>query len=101
LIKALGLLVLLSIFFVAGYFTASWQFVYSDTYLANEAIRITSGNDSGVLPAGTELHYQSMAHGEVDFYAFIRIPHKEAMEKTQKVEVDTYNGVKRLQYSAK
>lgn len=98
--KVIGITALVAITFAAGYFAANWRFVYSTTYVLNEPLTISSSQGSGVLPVGTELHYQSMAHGEVDFYAFIRIPREEAMAKTKEVEVDTYNGIRRLKSSA-
>lgn len=97
--KVIGITVLVAFAFVAGYLTASWRFVYSTTYVLNEPLAIKSSQGSGELPVGTELHYQSMAHGEIDFYAFIRVPQEEAMAKTKAVEVDTYNGIKRLKSS--
>ena len=42
-----------------------------------------------------------MAHDEIDFYAFIRIPREEVMAKTDEIKVDTYNGTKRLKSSSK
>jgi hypothetical protein len=90
---------LLLIVFVAGYLASSWRFVYSGIYTLNEPVTIESGAELGVLPKGTELHYQSRAHGDVDFYVFVRMPHEKAMEKTTKIEADTYNGIKRLKGS--
>lgn len=98
--KVVGITILMVITFAAGYFTASWRFVYATTYVLSEPLSISSSQDSGVLPIGTELHYQSMAHGEVDFYAFVRIPKEDAIAKTKEVEVDTYNGIKRLKVRA-
>jgi len=93
--------VLLIVVFISGYLVASWRFVYSTTYILNEPLIVSSSFGDGELPKGTALHYQSMAHGEVDFYAFIRIPRDEAMAKTQEAEVDTFNGILRLTSSDK
>ena len=98
--KVIGIAALVATIFISGYLTASWRFVYSTTYVLNEPLSVKSSQGSGVLPVGTELHYQSMAHDEVDFYAFIRIPREETMAKTNEVKVDTYNGIKRLKFSA-
>ncbi|MCG7639834.1 MULTISPECIES: hypothetical protein [unclassified Alteromonas] len=98
--KVIGITIFVVFVFVAGYLTASWRFVYSTTYVLTEPLSIKNSQGSGELPIGTELHYQSMAHGEVDFYTFIRVAREEAMAKTKEVEVDTYNGIKRLKSSA-
>ncbi|AFU99836.2 hypothetical protein [Simiduia agarivorans] len=94
--KTIGTLFLFILFFVSGYLVASWNFVYGTTYVLTESIVLESGQAVGELPAGTELHYQSMAHGEIDYYVFVRMPLKKSMEIRKKVEVDTYNGIKRL-----
>jgi len=91
-----GILALL-ISFGGGYLLAGWNFVYSDTYILKEPITIMAGgSEAGVLPKGTELHYQSSAHNEVDFYVFVKLPLGKAKLKTEKVEVDTYFGINRL-----
>ena len=94
--KIAGKVIILLVVFGAGYLAASWRSVYGSTWLLEEPIEISAGEEKGFLPKGTELHYQSMAHGEVDFYVFVRIPQEKAKEKTSKVEVDYYNGIKRL-----
>jgi len=97
LIKAIGFLIALAVSFGAGYFYSGLNFVYSDTYELLESIPIVAnGEEQGTLPKGTELHYQSSAHNEVDFYVFVRVSQEKAKSKTKKVEVDTYNGIKRL-----
>lgn len=94
--KIIGIIFLLVVFFVSGYLVATWNFVYGTTYVLTESIVLESGQAVGELPAGTELHYQSMAHGEIDYYVFVRMPMKKSMEIREKIEVDTYHGIKRL-----
>jgi len=96
LAKIIGKVLILLLIFGVGYLVASWRFIYGSTWQLEEPIEISIGGNKGVLPKGTELHYQSMAHGEVDFYVFVRVPQERAKVKTTKVEVDTYNGIKRL-----
>lgn len=97
MIKAIGFIVALAISFGAGYLYSGWNFVYSTIYELQEDIPIVAnGKERGLLPKGTELHYQSSAHNEVDFYVFVKVPQEKAKAKTKKVEVDTYNGIKRL-----
>ncbi|GAB2188986.1 hypothetical protein MAH1_05930 [Sessilibacter sp. MAH1] len=89
-------LFVLILVFSIGYVTASWQFVNGSRFLLNEPIEIMVDGENGRLPKGTELHYQSMAHNEVDFYVFVRIPKEKAMLKTSRVNIDIENGIKRL-----
>jgi len=97
LTKVIGFIIALAVSFGAGYFYSGWNFVYSDTYELQEDIPIVAnGKEKGILPKGTELHYQSSAHNEVDFYVFVKVPQEKAEAKTKKVEVDTYGGIKRL-----
>ena len=97
LIKAISFIFAIGVSFGAGYLYSVWNFVYSDTYELQENIQlVANGEEQGVLPKGAELHYQSAAHNEVDFYVFVRLPQDKAMAITKKVKVDTYNGVKRL-----
>ena len=97
MIKALGILLALAVSFGAGYFYSGWSFVYSETYELQESIPlVANGKEQGLLPKGTELHYQSSAHNEVDFYVFVKVPQEKAKAITKRVEVDTYNGIKRL-----
>lgn len=94
--KVLSVAFLALLVFGAGYLTAKWRFVYGQTWKLEESITVEAGAESGVLPAGTELHYQSRAHGEIDFYVFVRIPQDKATEMVSRVEVDAYYGIKRL-----
>lgn len=95
--KIIGATLALLVSFSGGYLLASWNFVYTDTYVLKEPIAIVAdGTESGVLPMGTEPHYQSSAHNEVDFYVFVRVPLEKAKIKAKKIEVDIYNGIKRL-----
>ncbi|MBN0989904.1 hypothetical protein [Amphritea pacifica] len=95
--KAIWVILAIFISFGGGYLFASWNFIYSDTYVLKEPIAIVAdGTEAGVLPMGTELHYQSSAHNEVDFYVFVRVPLEKEKLKAEKIEVDTYNGIKRL-----
>lgn len=95
--KAFGFLLVLVVSFVAGYLFSGWNFVYSDTYELQESIPLlANGKEQGLLPKGTELHYQSSAHNEVDFYVFVKLPQEKAKVIAKKVDVDTYNGIKRL-----
>lgn len=95
--KAIGILSALLISFVGGYLFANWHFFYEGIYVLNEPIPIVAnGVETGLLPKGSELHYQSSAHNEVDYYVFVRIPLEKAKLKTDKIEADTYNGIKRL-----
>ncbi len=94
--KIIGKIFILLFVFVAGYLFASQRFVYGDTWVLMEPIEIMAGKEKGLLPKGAELHYQSMAHGEVDFYVFVRVPIEKAKKKTSKVEADTRNGITRL-----
>ena len=96
--KIFGYGVLVSISFFSGCIYKGLDFVYSDVNVLKESINIVSATkQEGVFPAGTEFHYQSMAHNEVHYYTFVTVPLDVAKKKIERQPEDRASGgIKRL-----
>lgn len=83
--------------FIAGSLWGKLNFIQSDVRLLEKEVKLQARGDSiGIIPAGSELHYHSSAHGTTKYFVFIELPEKEVLEKVSKTQIDNSAGIKPL-----